>query len=191
RLLHVDEVTRGLDGRGGRGAREVVAVVAVDRRLDRGLQLTRGAGLDRLDGGVGAGVRLADRQLHLLGAVAVVLVRLPVGPGQLAGDRDGLALLHRLRGGVDGQAGDALDLGGAHRALVGELLGGVVQRQRARPPGAGVGVDQLVVRGVDVDLALAGGGGRRGGGAGGRVDRKSTRLNSSHVKISYAVFCLK
>src|SRR5436309_8120660 len=23
------------------------------------------------------------------------------------------------------------------------------------------------------------------------VDRKSTRLNSSHVKISYAVFCLK
>src|SRR5690606_39658979 len=24
-----------------------------------------------------------------------------------------------------------------------------------------------------------------------RTDRKSTRLNSSHVKISYAVFCLK
>src|SRR5436309_4474260 len=24
-----------------------------------------------------------------------------------------------------------------------------------------------------------------------QVDRKSTRLNSSHVKISYAVFCLK
>src|SRR5436309_15192233 len=24
-----------------------------------------------------------------------------------------------------------------------------------------------------------------------RLDRKSTRLNSSHVKISYAVFCLK
>src|SRR5690606_40852014 len=29
----------------------------------------------------------------------------------------------------------------------------------------------------------------RGGGPHG--DRKSTRLNSSHVKISYAVFCLK
>src|SRR3989442_11556389 len=28
---------------------------------------------------------------------------------------------------------------------------------------------------------------RRGGG----LDRKSTRLNSSHVRISYAVFCLK
>src|SRR5207302_6434812 len=26
---------------------------------------------------------------------------------------------------------------------------------------------------------------------GGSRDRKSTRLNSSHVKISYAVFCLK
>src|SRR5688572_32759360 len=27
--------------------------------------------------------------------------------------------------------------------------------------------------------------------AGGSVDRKSTRLNSSHSQISYAVFCLK
>src|SRR3712207_7781269 len=40
---------------------------------------------------------------------------------------------------------------------------------------------------------------RRGGGGAGRVspplplepDRKSTRLNSSHANISYAVFCLK
>src|SRR2546430_4438571 len=39
---------------------------------------------------------------------------------------------------------------------------------------------------------------RHGTGAGGggarlqmRVDRKSTRLNSSHSQISYAVFCLK
>src|SRR5690349_23486608 len=29
------------------------------------------------------------------------------------------------------------------------------------------------------------------GGALLRLDRKSTRLNSSHVEISYAVFCLK
>src|SRR5207249_7111643 len=28
-------------------------------------------------------------------------------------------------------------------------------------------------------------------GAIGKIDRKSTRLNSSHVSISYAVFCLK
>src|SRR5690349_23086740 len=36
--------------------------------------------------------------------------------------------------------------------------------------------------------------GRPAGGLGGgraRRDRKSTRLNSSHVEISYAVFCLK
>src|SRR3712207_8885910 len=29
------------------------------------------------------------------------------------------------------------------------------------------------------------------GGRGGDLDRKSTRLNSSHANISYAVFCLK
>src|SRR3712207_7646312 len=32
---------------------------------------------------------------------------------------------------------------------------------------------------------------RRRGGAVGPLDRKSTRLNSSHANISYAVFCLK
>src|SRR5690242_21486227 len=32
-------------------------------------------------------------------------------------------------------------------------------------------------------------GGRRNGAS--RQDRKSTRLNSSHMSISYAVFCLK
>src|SRR5262245_63123144 len=30
-----------------------------------------------------------------------------------------------------------------------------------------------------------------GGGVDGNLDRKSTRLNSSHLGISYAVFCLK
>src|SRR5690625_7072516 len=32
---------------------------------------------------------------------------------------------------------------------------------------------------------------RAGEGGGAGADRKSTRLNSSHVAISYAVFCLK
>src|SRR2546426_7873642 len=32
---------------------------------------------------------------------------------------------------------------------------------------------------------------QRGAGAGPGTDRKSTRLNSSHLVISYAVFCLK
>src|SRR5256885_11228734 len=31
----------------------------------------------------------------------------------------------------------------------------------------------------------------RGARSGPRIDRKSTRLNSSHLVISYAVFCLK
>src|SRR5436309_4967703 len=35
------------------------------------------------------------------------------------------------------------------------------------------------------------GGDRRDAGRPHHRDRKSTRLNSSHVKISYAVFCLK
>src|SRR5207245_9860398 len=35
------------------------------------------------------------------------------------------------------------------------------------------------------------GAGRAGGGAARQRDRKSTRLNSSHGSISYAVFCLK
>src|SRR5690606_36821861 len=39
--------------------------------------------------------------------------------------------------------------------------------------------------------AFAGAGRYRAGGGHRVVDRKSTRLNSSHVKISYAVFCLK
>src|SRR5690606_41969784 len=39
--------------------------------------------------------------------------------------------------------------------------------------------------------AAAGGLQPREGCAGFLEDRKSTRLNSSHVKISYAVFCLK
>src|SRR5690606_39319004 len=43
-----------------------------------------------------------------------------------------------------------------------------------------------------VELAVRLSAGRRGGsGRPFRGDRKSTRLNSSHVKISYAVFCLK
>src|SRR3712207_8103503 len=37
----------------------------------------------------------------------------------------------------------------------------------------------------------AGGGPRAPAAAGGGEDRKSTRLNSSHANISYAVFCLK
>src|SRR3712207_7357739 len=48
-----------------------------------------------------------------------------------------------------------------------------------------------VSAGIDMALMLAG---REAGDAEARalqLDRKSTRLNSSHANISYAVFCLK
>src|SRR5436853_4960366 len=58
--------------------------------------------------------------------------------------------------------------------------------------------EALAERGID--LRAIGGGGIGGSGHiimttadddGARSDRKSTRLNSSHLGISYAVFCLK
>src|SRR5690606_40556428 len=56
-----------------------------------------------------------------------------------------------------------------------------------RGPGPGPEVDHLVAGAVRrhdlVELAQP-------GHVGDGEDRKSTRLNSSHVKISYAVFCL-
>src|SRR3712207_7414073 len=65
----------------------------------------------------------------------------------------------------------------------------LARAQKKSPDGAGLDVMVVVVRS----------GCRLGvGGAGigvkidrGKKDRKSTRLNSSHANISYAVFCLK
>src|SRR3712207_7742641 len=62
-----------------------------------------------------------------------------------------------------------------------------------REDGLAAEVVRHVVRG---QVEVAAGVGRLGGAAvGGQVleqeDRKSTRLNSSHANISYAVFCLK
>src|SRR5690349_22771179 len=56
----------------------------------------------------------------------------------------------------------------------------------AAPLGSAAGrvLDRLGLGGGAVGMRLAGP--RRE-----RPDRKSTRLNSSHVEISYAVFCLK
>src|SRR3712207_8128381 len=51
------------------------------------------------------------------------------------------------------------------------------------------------LRRPDVEVLRAADGARAGGdpraAAGDCIDRKSTRLNSSHANISYAVFCLK
>src|SRR5438876_9196816 len=53
------------------------------------------------------------------------------------------------------------------------------------------GVGELAHAGGEVRRQRGGRGGAPGGGGSTDVDRKSTRLNSSHPSISYAVFCLK
>src|SRR3712207_8312124 len=66
----------------------------------------------------------------------------------------------------------------------------------ARPDGRGGGGDRAAAAGPG-DRPGGPGRGDRGGRPGddrvraGRRDRKSTRLNSSHANISYAVFCLQ
>src|SRR3712207_7904470 len=82
-----------------------------------------------------------------------------------------------FRSGVDVAVGDGVGdrLGGAGLGL-GLAL-------------AGLGVAES---GLAAPFGLQDGGGLGALGAGhGRLDRKSTRLNSSHANISYAVFCLK
>src|SRR5690606_41394103 len=78
-----------------------------------------------------------------------------------------------------GQVGDQLDQPGVVDVAAGRLpqvrdeaLGDVLPRGQQR---ALVRVEEQIAQLV----------------ASGDQDRKSTRLNSSHVKISYAVFCLK
>src|SRR5207253_9322255 len=51
--------------------------------------------------------------------------------------------------------------------------------------------DFFPIQGRDQSSPTPGSGGRRRRRRVGEGDRKSTRLNSSHVAISYAVFCLK
>src|SRR3712207_8184314 len=65
-------------------------------------------------------------------------------------------------------------------------------RARARRRRPGPGVPLLLVAGLRLVEGGAEDVAERGARIGGAVlDRKSTRLNSSHANISYAVFCLK
>src|SRR3712207_6881302 len=68
-------------------------------------------------------------------------------------------------------------------------LGSMEDRSLAFQLKAGESVPQGIKRIArdQIDKALEGLTGRTGAGS----DRKSTRLNSSHANISYAVFCLK
>src|SRR5690606_40847993 len=61
----------------------------------------------------------------------------------------------------------------------------------ARPPGGLAAHRTGTGGGADPAGAPSGCRCTSGPGAAASLDRKSTRLNSSHVKISYAVFCLK
>src|SRR3712207_8294248 len=61
-------------------------------------------------------------------------------------------------------------------------------RERDRAEGGRPDRDRRDLRRGDDRRRAAG---RAGGGPALREDRKSTRLNSSHANISYAVFCLK
>src|SRR3712207_6896023 len=77
-----------------------------------------------------------------------------------------------------------------HRRRVGlarSVRDGVIERVGAGEAGERVVGKRAVGRHHDV--AVVDGSSRAGGGQ--PRDRKSTRLNSSHANISYAVFCLK
>src|SRR3712207_6924870 len=69
------------------------------------------------------------------------------------------------------QCRDVVDLPSAHKTA---------NKSVARVPCTAAPERQLVHRADDHALRHVG-----------RIDRKSTRLNSSHANISYAVFCLK
>src|SRR5690606_40846658 len=94
--------------------------------------------------------------------------------------RDRLELGADLRGKPTEPVLRRLRLDDDHRHPV---CGDIVQV--ARDPGALLSQDGAGLLGLCPGLLLLGTPGLRLG------DRKSTRLNSSHVKLSYAVFCLK
>src|SRR5690606_39519900 len=64
---------------------------------------------------------------------------------------------------------------------------GQAQREQIVRLGTVESVRQVVIQ----NDRTTGAGTLAGAALGGVADRKSTRLNSSHVKTSYAVFCLK
>src|SRR5262245_65262998 len=74
--------------------------------------------------------------------------------------------------------------------LVGRRAVALRARRQPRDPRAGPVPDGVAPHGARVRGAVRRGPRRRRAPAA-RGDRKSTRLNSSHLGISYAVFCLK
>src|SRR6266496_1293660 len=189
-LVAFAEEGRGA-GRAGGGLAEVAAQVTV--ALAFLAVAGPGAGLvgggaepgpgDQVGGGGEAGhvqAGLGDDRAVQLGADAGDL-REPVGGGRHGGVRPGAGAGAGAAVGVHAPGGPdlcqvLLDPGGQGRDA-GVAEGDLVQQHLGQLPvvvieHAGQGLDQGVVLGF-------------------HPDRKSTRLNSSHVESSYAVFCLK
>src|SRR5690606_41356839 len=101
-------------------------------------------------------------------ATAIVLA---VGSASLAG----ILVLGLWRRGLDAKV-----------QRVSDRLAREAARAAARPVPAPCRIDAVAPRLERLETAVA-----RIGDTTAHLDRKSTRLNSSHVKISYAVFCLK
>src|SRR5262245_44109214 len=93
--------------------------------------------------------------------------------------------VHRFHDRAVGERGVGLEVEGLVVAVGECLTQGQVERVRRHP--LVVEEERLVLRHGEHHPLLDSGGLRRGA----RQDRKSTRLNSSHLGISYAVFCLK
>src|SRR2546427_11700226 len=74
----------------------------------------------------------------------------------------------------------------AHAGLAANDVDYALDRAMMMRAGLGLGVDD-----DGAGPEFLGAGARVGDGGGAVQDRKSTRLNSSHSQISYAVFCLK
>src|SRR5690606_4111893 len=109
-------------------------------------------------------------------------------PGSADGEADGGACPPGGAGGAVGPAGPQA-VSSAATAASTAVSAGVTGPGRCpamTPPGSTVAVPADVTgRGAAACARYWTDGADQGG------DRKSTRLNSSHVKISYAVFCLK
>src|SRR5438105_8163960 len=140
---------------------------------------TRAARAARGSASRSAGRRAGSLLLRIGERAEIALEGLAVGLREIHAER------HVLRAGCGGEAKpDLVEQSAVRRGPEAQLpreLSGIRKRQRGRDP-------RLVA--VDAQLQRR----RTARGAGTRAcrrDRKSTRLNSSHEWISYAVFCLK
>src|SRR5690606_15687408 len=138
-----------------------------------------------LSRGGGNGVEALDLEARVLDGRRHLSLLLLIGLGAVQGAGDARDFSH---GG-----GELTDFGVRHasayragRGRSGASHGGARLQDRIRRDGGRDGVEAL-----DGQARVLHGGGHLGLLLLGGRDRKSTRLNSSHVKISYAVFCLK